>query len=74
MFLGEKQSFPFANFLHLFMQGAPLTHSAMENCAFRPQALIKWGAQLKKKYLKYFDADKMGGNVEEPLLATFNES
>ena len=29
IFLDEKPRFTFANFLHLFIQGPPLTHSAM---------------------------------------------
>ena len=29
IFFGEKRRFTFTNFLHLFIQGAPVTHSAM---------------------------------------------
>ena len=29
IFLDEKPRFTFANFLHLFIQGPPLTHSAL---------------------------------------------
>ena len=33
--MDEKQRFSFANFLHLFIQGPPLTHSGTETWIFR---------------------------------------
>ena len=42
IFLDEKPRFTFANFLHLFIQGPPLTHSAMVGDVFGDSGKPCW--------------------------------
>ena len=42
IFLDEKPRFTFVNFLHLFIQGPPLTHSALHWYSFDKVWYLQW--------------------------------
>ena len=60
IFLDEKPRFTFANFLHLFIQGPPLTHSAVEQ---RCVVSSTWHTSLPggRQFWTFPRADRVGG-------------